>query len=214
MSVSKQLFLVWALVLASISSSISFAETPAMTNALDLESSTSSAPQKTLYNLDVDTQTIQNTWLWRVNRERSIRWLSELVLDETLNTTAIERAEHLANTREFNLVHRRPGQTCANYRCYNPWDWFAQRWVSRSAQETVLFWWYFGKDSTENLIETLRGRIGGPSGFLGLIIGEMSYNGVHYRMMLNPHITKLWVGVASAHHPWFGSAYMAVIHFE
>ena len=171
---------------------------------------------KTLYSFNVDTQKIQQERLGWVNYERSIRGLQTLQLDETLNNTAIERANYLWNNRKFTKYHQRPWQTCANYWCYDPGQRFLERGVSQYAGETVLYGGYrCGQDDcTDTLIDAAKWYMGGPSGFLGLIIGEMSYNGVHYRMMLNPKITKIGVGFAKSTHGWFGGAYMGVIHYE
>lgn len=112
-------------------------------------------------------------------------------------------------------MHQRPGQSCKNYRCYDVNPWFAERGVTQGA-ESVLYGGYSCKadDCTQDLIETTRGRSGGPSGFLGFLLGEKSYNGVHYRMMMNSSYTKVGIGFAKTTHRGFGGAYIGVIHYS
>lgn len=167
------------------------------------------------YNTNVDASQIQEAWLGWINYERSTRGISPLELDLTLNTTSTERSTHLADIRKFTRMHQRPQQACKNYRCYDVNPWFAERGVSQGA-ESVIYGGYSCKaeDCTQDLIETTRWRIGWPSGFLGFLLGEKSYNGVHYRMMMNPSYTKVGVGFAKTNHPWFGSAYIGVLHYS
>lgn len=169
-----------------------------------------------LYNMNVDTAKVQEAWLGWINYERWTKGLDPLELDLTLNNTSTERATYLANARKFKNMHQRPGQSCKNARCYDLDEWFTARGVSPSAGESVMFGGYSCKaeDCTTDLIETTRGRLGGPSGFLGFLLGEKRYNGVHYRMMMNPNTTKVGVGFAKTSHPGFGGAYIGVLHFN
>lgn len=178
-----------------------------------------SEPQQqwlTLYNMNVDTAKVQEAWLGWINYERSTRGLQALELDLTLNNTSTEWATHLGDIKKFTRMHQRPGQVCKNYRCYDLNDWFAKRGVTEPAGESVMFGGYSCKatDCTTDLIETTRGRTGGPSWFLGFLLGEKRYNGVHYRMMMNPSYTKVGVGFAKTTHSGFGGAYIGVLHFS
>ena len=173
-------------------------------------------PKLSLYNTNVDTAKVQQAWLGWINYERWTRGLKALELDLTLNNTSTERATYLGKARKFSNMHQRPGQACKNYRCYDLNERFAARWVTSSAGESVMFGGYSCKaeDCTTDLIETTRGRLGGPSGFLWFLLGEKRYNGVHYKMMMTPSYTKVGVGFAKTTHGGFGSAYVGVLHYS
>lgn len=171
--------------------------------------------ESAIYTMNVNTQKIQEERLGWINYERSTKGLQPLVLDETLNTTAIEWANYLGESRKFSRMHQRPGQSCTNAWCYDVTNRFLERGVSNGA-ESIMYGGYKCTidDCTEQFIETTRGRIGGPSGFLGFLLGEKSYNGVHYRMMMNPNYTKLGVWFSKTTHSGFGGAYMGVLHYS
>ena len=172
--------------------------------------------QLKLYNMNVDTAEVQEAWLGWINYERGTRGLDPLELDLTLNNTSTEWATYLANARKFTKMHQRPGQACKNARCYDLDGWFSARGVNPAAGESVMFGGYSCKaeDCTTDLIETTRGKVGGASGFLGFLLGEKRYNGVHYRMMMNPSTTKVGIGMAKTTHSGFGGAYIGVLHFS
>ncbi len=180
------------------------------------ESSEPTTVELRLYNFNVDTKKVQETWLGWINYERSTKGLKPLTIDLTLNNTSTEWATYLGDAKKFTRMHQRPGQSCANARCYDLDEWFSTRGVSPAAGESIMFGGYACKaqDCTEDFIETTRGRIGGPSGFLGFLLGEKRYNGVHYKMMMDPNITKVGVGFAKTTHSWFGGAYIGVLHFS
>lgn len=183
---------------------------------LSTEEELNSQEENMHYDLvSVDAQQVQEAWLSWINHERSTKGLQPLQLEKTLTTTSIEWASHLAKINKFTKMHQRPGQACTNARCYDVADWFAQRGVSTAA-ETVLFGGYSctSNDCTQDFITTTKGRTGGPSGFLGFLMGEKRYNGVHYRMMMNPKYTSVGIGFAQARHPRFGGAYIGVLHFN
>lgn len=95
--------------------------------------------QLQLYNFNVDTRKVQEAWLGWINYERGTRGLKPLQLDLSLNNTSTEWATYLANVRKFTKMHQRPGQSCLNARCYDLDQWFAERGVSPTADESVMF---------------------------------------------------------------------------
>lgn len=164
----------------------------------------------------VDAYEVQRAWLEWINTERATKKLAPLTLSTGLTVTSSERAEYLAIEQKFTRMHQRPGQQCKNYWCYDLDEWFQDRGITTNVGESVLFGGFRTKETdnqTQKLIAASQGKTGGPSGFLGFLMGEKARNGVHYKMMMSSSYSTIGIGFAKAHHPSFGGAYITVLHF-
>lgn len=175
------------------------------------------------YNLpNVDESQVQEAWLWWINAERATKWLDPLTLDHNLNNSSTEWSNYLADNKQFSNMHKRPWQKV----------YYSTETIMGRAQslyliddsinliaESVLWWSYSCQqdDCTQSFINRSKWKTWWPSGFLGFLMGEKRYNGVHYRMMMSPVYTKVWFGFTSAgKHPKYPSRwnqYIAVIHY-
>lgn len=172
------------------------------------------------FNLkNIDTKKVEETRLWWVNYERSTKGLDPLELDTNLIKSSTERAQFLANNKQFSNMHKRPGQK----------EYYSTDTIMSRAQrlgliddsintigESIL-WGSANFSSTDTLLTSTKGKSGGPSWFLGFLMGEKKKNGVHYRMMMTASYTKVGFGFANAGKypkaPSRWNQYIEVIHF-
>jgi len=163
----------------------------------------------------LDMQSIQTTRLDRLNTERLAYNRPQVVLDETLNFTAQERATTLATRNEWVAS---PNVYKVHLR--NPWDWFYNfdaiwRWfasygVTPDKRSWVLYsewvWYeYMRCPETWDCTQTVINEIKQTRDFF---MAEKPYNGVHYRAMMQRWYKKIWVWVA-----YDGKRYRLVIHY-
>lgn len=182
---------------------------------------TTTEEDKTIeYNIaNIDSKQVQESRLSWVNHERSTRWIAPLELDNNLVASSTERANYLASKKKFTNMHKRPGQTA-----YYSTDTIVNRAKSLGIIDDSInviaestLWGSANFSSTESFINSTRGKLGWPSGFLGFLIWEKKYNGVHYRMMMSKEFTKVWFWFANAgKHPKYssrGNQYIGIMHF-
>lgn len=150
---------------------------------------------------NIDMARVELAWLAWVNMARAEKGLSPYSTHSALSATAQEWAEFSAN-RGYT-THGRPGDGCegsTNYVCYNYSvidQWFKDRGVNatninRSTHtENVGFGGFKCSDSdcTDEAIAAIKSTY-------NFFYKEKTYNGVHYRTMVNPNFTHLGLGVS------------------
>ncbi|MDD2693311.1 MAG: CAP domain-containing protein [Candidatus Gracilibacteria bacterium] len=179
--------------------------TPTLSPSISITTPTiASAVQTTTYNnsvKNVDLDRVRNTWLTWTNKVRSEQGLAPYTIDTRLNSTATEWSEY-SKTRGY-IIHGRPGDGCVgvgNYTCYNFSaidTWFKARGIDpviigrAKHTENIGTRGYScsSSDCTDKLIAAVEKTF-------DYFLSEKSYNGVHYKSLVNPVFTKIGVGVA------------------
>lgn len=168
-----------------------------------------------VYPKNVDINQVINTWLSWTNTVRLEQWLSPYSIDTRLNGTAQEWSEY-SKIRGY-IIHGRPGDGCVgigNYTCYNFSaidTWFKERGIdpiviSRAKHtENIGTRWYScsSSDCTNEMITAVRKTF-------DYFLSEKSYNGVHYKSLVNPVFTKIGVGVTVDDSKWI---YYLTVHY-
>lgn len=187
--------------------------TPFIANSAPKLAIASSTPTGERTNGNIDMRRVEQAWLEWNNGLRADLGLSPYTTNDLLNSTAQDWSEFSRN-RGF-ITHGRPGDGCVgekNYSCYNFWaidQWFKDRWVdpkviSRSKHTENIGLWRFScnsDDCTDAAIAAIKKTF-------DFFHSEKSYNGVHYRSMINPNFTKIGVGFA-----YQNGTYYATIHY-
>lgn len=150
---------------------------------------------------NIDMARVELAWLSWVNMARAEKGLAPYTTHSALSTTAQEWAEFSAN-RGYT-THGRPGDGCTgatNYVCYNYNaidQWLKDRGVNatnvnRSTHtENVGFGGFkcLDSDCTDEAIAAIKSTY-------NFFYKEKTYNGVHYRTMVNPNFKHLGLGVS------------------
>lgn len=160
---------------------------------------TSAPTERNINNIDLIR--VEKEWLSWVNNLRSQSGLHPYTQDSRLSDTAQEWSEFSKN-RGY-IIHGRPGDGCVgetNYHCYNfPAidQWFKERWINPQiigrSKHTENLW--IGSyrcnsgDCTQSAINAIKKTY-------NFFLSEKSYNGVHYRTMISPNFTKMWLGLS------------------
>lgn len=145
---------------------------------------------------NIDMNRVEQAWLGWVNGARAEKGLDPYITNDNLSDTAQEWAE-FSRDRGYT-THGRPGDGCTgatNYGCYNYAaidEWFKDRGVyatnvNRSTHtENVGYGSFQCKDAdcTDEAIAAIKKTY-------NFFYNEKSYNGVHYRTMVNPNFTQL-----------------------
>lgn len=154
---------------------------------------------------NVDTQRVQQAWLDMINDVRS-EAAGDYTINPDLNTTSIERANYLGTNRIFKQMHKRPGQTCKNYRCYDLWEWMTDRGVSASTQESIGYGGYSCNkdDCTDALIEATKKTF-------RFFMSEAKKNGPHYKMIVSWDYSTVGIGISQTKASRW-NAYVLVMH--
>lgn len=164
-------------------------------------------------NLDINQ--VINTWLSWTNSVRLEQWLSPYTIDTRLNGTAQEWSEYSKN-RGY-IIHGRPGDGCntiGNYSCYNFSaidTWFKARGIdpiviNRTKHTENIGTRGYGCHSsncTDEMIIAVRKTF-------DFFLSEKSYNGVHYKSLVNPLFTKIWAWVSVDESKW---VYYLTVHY-
>ncbi len=154
------------------------------------------SPNNSIRNVDLNR--VRDTWLTWTNKVRSEQGLNPYSIDIRLNSTATEWSEY-SKTRGY-IIHGRPGDGCVgvgNYTCYNFSaidTWFKLRGIDpivinrAKHTENIGTRGYSCRDSdcTDELITAIRKTY-------DFFLSEKSYNGVHYRSLVNPVFTKIGI---------------------
>ena len=162
---------------------------------------TTPATQYTNSIKNVDLDRVRNAWISWNNSLRSELGLPLYTLDARLNSTATEWSEY-SKTRGY-IIHGRPGDGCigvGNYSCYNYTaidTWFKARGIDpvvidrAKHTENIGTRGYSCRDSdcTDEIIVAIRKTY-------DFFLSEKSYNGVHYKSLVNPVFTKIGVGIS------------------
>lgn len=162
---------------------------------------------------NVDMRKVEQAWQGWVNELRASEGLAPYAINEKLNLTAQEWSE-FSRDRGYT-THGRPGDGCVgatNYGCYNFSaidDWFKARGVDATVvnrakhTENVGFGTFrcTSGDCTNAAIQAIRSTY-------NFFYSEKSYNGAHYRSMVQPNFTNMGLGLA-----FDGSKYYLTIHY-
>lgn len=161
---------------------------------------------------NIDMARVELAWLSWVNMARAEKGLSPYTIHSGLSATAQEWAEFSAN-RGYT-THGRPGDGCTgatNYVCYNYTaidQWFKDRGVNatnvnRSTHtENVGFGGFKCSDSdcTDEAIDAIKSTY-------NFFYKEKTYNGVHYRTMVNPNFKHVGLGVSVKNGKYYPAAH-------
>lgn len=164
---------------------------------------------------NVDMNQVINTWLSWTNSVRLEQWLSPYTIDTRLNGTAQEWSEYSKN-RGY-IIHGRPGDGCytiGNYSCYNFSaidTWFKARGIDpivinhTKHTENIGTRGYscHSSNCTDEMIIAVRKTF-------DFFLSEKSYNGVHYKSLVNPLFTKIWAWVSVDESKW---VYYLTVHY-
>lgn len=164
---------------------------------------------------NVDINRVRDTWITWTNKVRSEQWLAPYTIDTRLNGTATEWSEY-SKTRGY-IIHGRPGDGCewvGNYTCYNFSaidTWFKARGINPIVIDRAKHTENIGtrgyscsnSDCTDKLIAAVEKTF-------DYFLSEKSYNGVHYKSLVNPVFTKIGVGVAVDESKW---VYYLTVHY-
>jgi len=156
---------------------------------------------------------VEQAWLGWNNSLRASRGLRAYTINDQLNATAQEWSE-FSRDRGY-ITHGRPGDGCTgtmNFSCYNYSavdSWFASRGVnptvvSRTKHTENIGYGSFrctSGDCTDAAIAAIRKTY-------DFFYSERSYNGVHYRSMVNANFTQIGVGFT-----YKDGTYYATIHY-
>lgn len=150
---------------------------------------------------NIDMARVEAAWLGWVNDLRAENGLAPYQANPKLSATAQEWAE-FSRDRGYT-THGRPGDGCVgekNYVCYNYKvidQWFKDRGVfatniNRSTHTENVGYGSFkctDGECTDEAIKAIRKTF-------DFFHREKSYNGVHYRTMVNKNFTEMGLGVA------------------
>lgn len=147
--------------------------------------------------IGVNMEKVRSTWLSWINEVRANSDLPLITYDQRLDLTANAWAMVLRDRDERNAsnVHRR-SLTDSYYDFGKITQWFEDSWVfarvvnHATTTENVWFWSYNcdTKDCTDAMIAAVRKTF-------DFFMSEKSYNGVHYRSMVQPNFSKIGFSV-------------------
>lgn len=108
---------------------------------------------------NVDRNRVKTEWLNWHNEERSKKWLSSYTYSDTLNYTALIRAQQIASEKRktWSTHARKSGDWYRNTNSIR--DWFANLWVNVVYfSESNAYWYYNCKksDCTQEMIDALK----------------------------------------------------------
>ena len=155
---------------------------------------------------NVDMEAVNNAWLNRHNEARWWQGIYPYQRDEDLSMTAHNWATYLASIN--NSTHKR--KSTDGYYNYNSIkEWFANQGVyfdesnGTAFTENIAYQYYYcdKDDCSQELINAIR------KGF-DFFMSEAGRNGPHYRWVMSPYYSKMWMGVA-----FVGKRYYIVTHY-
>ncbi len=163
----------------------------------------------------VDIEKVRNTWLEWTNWVRWELGLSDYTIDNRLNITATEWSD-FSKERGY-IIHGRPWDGCVwegNYGCYNFQaidTWFKARGIDPVVKnktkhtENIGYGSYrcSSGDCTDEMLSAIRTTF-------DFYLREKSYNWVHYKSLINPNLSKIWVGISVDTTKW---VYYLTIHY-
>lgn len=156
------------------------------------------------YNLvNIDMSAVKEAWLNKVNWVRSVLWLKNYRYNKVLDHSAQVRAEELALKYGSSqwvwwmATHQRDNQPTAWYNHKTMWKWFAKHGIYTVATngsnytENTWYGMYSCKkdDCTKSMISAIMSTF-------EFYMREKSYGGPHYRSLINPNFTTIWLWLA------------------
>lgn len=145
----------------------------------------------------VNMNQVRSTWLGWYNEVRGWLGVTPYALDSRLDRTAQIWATVLRDRVEYNATNVHKRDLSDGFYDYDKiTDWFAQYGVigvvrnRATTTENVGFWYYSCDDSdcTDELIQAVRGTF-------DFFMSEKSYNGAHYRSIVQPNFTKMGISI-------------------
>jgi hypothetical protein len=143
---------------------------------------------------ETDFSKVQADWLTWTNNERSLHWAEPLVINEKLNSTALDWSAY--SKQKWSIDHKRPGQK-SYYDYKRIWSWFNSKWVQFKKVKTVTFsesiWWnvYFCKtdDCTQNISDAVYKT------FAMYMKEKWKKYAPHYNSLVNKQFKQVWIWV-------------------
>jgi hypothetical protein len=163
----------------------------------------------------VDMDQVRNAWLSWTNTVRKDLSLPLYSIENRLNETALEWSQF--SKQRWYIIHGRPGDWCewvGNYTCYNFSaidTWFKARGINPTVinrtkhTENIGTRWYrcSQNDCTDEMIQAIRLTF-------DYFLSEKSYNGVHYRSLVSPYLSKIGIGITTDEAKW---VYYLTVHY-
>ncbi len=139
---------------------------------------------------DFSLSTVQEYWLAKVNALRAEKGLTQLVLDERLNDTALEYAEYMKATGASNH-ERADGSSMHQWIDAKELDFTTRYseggWKTNYFTENIS--WGVVKNDTASIKSMMNDT-------MKFFLSEASYNGAHYRSIYHPDWNSAGVNIA------------------
>jgi hypothetical protein len=162
---------------------------------------------------NVDRDKVQSAWLEWHNTERRSLWLDEFKLNESLNFSSLEWAQHVAklNNTTDDINHKR-NKNDPYYSYYSILDWFNGIWIDfdynwTAFTENIAYQYYScnKSDCTNEMITALKKWY---NFFLNEKRETNENKKAHYKAIVHPYFNEIWVWVTLV-----GKRYWVVSHY-